>query len=60
MPGKLNETATVAAEWVHLCEIAVICRLTARCGSRDISPDRLPSPGCADISPATSTSPIKD
>jgi hypothetical protein len=51
---KLNETGTVVADGVHICEIAVIPpvdRLPRQ--GRDISPDRLPFPDCADISPAT-------
>jgi hypothetical protein len=53
----LNETGTTDAETVHNREITVIPDAAGMPGAaRDISPDRLPYPEGADISPATPTS----
>jgi nucleoside-diphosphate kinase len=49
----VNESRTFISERVHLREIAVIPHPVSAQASRRISPDRLPSAGSADISPAT-------
>jgi nucleoside-diphosphate kinase len=49
----VNESRTFISEWVHVREIAVIPHPAPAQASGRISPDRLPSAGSADISPAT-------
>jgi len=59
-PEKLNETGTLVSGWVHIREIVVI-RTSFACGAiRRVSPDRLPSPDRADISPQLLSALFKD
>jgi hypothetical protein len=54
--GKLNQAAMAVAEWVHIGEIVVILAVAvwpgrSRAMVGRVSPDRLLSHDCADISP---------